>query len=276
MSAIPKKNRGAVRVKFEFMPVNKPSNIWVLHGNKKERDKAKFSEFQLSPQDIMYSRVDVNYYFGRWDIREQDCSTLTLIKLFTLRYFRAAFILIAIHNILNFINKNIAYRRLRSPLKSKFDIYESLMNSDSFLRTGKFNKNELKKSLYGNISIIEYDIYQKMSQSIDWILDACVEDGEIEKLKGSDQYDSSYRVKGKGIHYFTITKEKIKNDDANKTIQHQQVKIQRNMVSLTILIVVATFMPFIDKWSTIKPLIISIISPTFPYIYYLCESLYNK
>ncbi|HFG2109766.1 TPA: hypothetical protein ACGGR2_003575 [Vibrio cholerae] len=55
-------------------------------------------------------------------------------------------------------------------------------------------------------------------------------------------------MKGKGIHYFTLTKEQIKNEEHNKQIQKAQVKIQNRMLLLTVLLVIATFITAIDKF----------------------------
>ncbi len=64
---IPKKNRGALKVKFEFLP-NKNSARWggILAGRKKSRADAEFTECLLSKEYLRYSRIDVNYYFGHW------------------------------------------------------------------------------------------------------------------------------------------------------------------------------------------------------------------
>lgn len=121
------------------------------------------------------------------------------------------------------------------------------MNDDKFLRTGTFRKSELSKSLFGKHYIIDYKIYQKVSQSLDWILESCVEDNEMQIISHAHDQDALYKMKGKGVHYFTITKESIKNNDSNRAIQEQQVKIQKKMSWLTLLLVIGTFISVIDK-----------------------------
>lgn len=129
------------------------------------------------------------------------------------------------------------------------------MNDDKFLRTGTFRKSELSKSLFGKHYIIDYKIYQKVSQSLDWILESCAEDKEIQKISHANDQDPLYKIKGKGVHYFTITKESIKNNDSNRAIQEQQVKIQKKISWLTLLLVIGTFISVIDKIEAIIKII---------------------
>ncbi len=132
------------------------------------------------------------------------------------------------------------------------------MNNDNVLRKGSFTKSELSNALFGNHYVGEYAVYQKVSKSLDWILDACIEDGEIRKVGSQD--DPLYEIKGKGIHYFTLTKEHLKNEEANKLIQKQQIAIQRKMVWLTVFLVVGTFLSAIDKAEEIKRFMSSLIT----------------
>ncbi|MFM5441015.1 hypothetical protein ACET9K_16325 [Aeromonas enteropelogenes] len=143
-------------------------------------------------------------------------------------------------------------------MKSKYEIYETLMNNENVLRNGAFTKGELSNALFGNHYAGEYSVYQKVSKSLDWILDACIEDGEMRKVGNQD--DPLYEIKGKGIHYFALTKEHLKNEDANKLIQQQQISIQKKMVWLTIFLVIGTFLSVIDKSEQIKAFMASLIS----------------
>lgn len=251
ISKIPKRNHGALRIKCEFMP-GKSAAKWgdILAGKLKYTGSVAFTDGNLSSEYLRYSRIDVNYYFGHWNIREQDCSIYTLLYLFLLRFVRAVYLSILKHKVERFIKTWVSRRRLRSPLRSKYEIYEALMSSDSVLRKGSFTKSELSTALFGNHYMGELSVYQKVSKSLDWILDACVDDGEIRKV--GDQEDSLYEIKGKGIHYFTLTKEHLKNEEANKLIQQQQISIQQRMVLLTILLVVGTFLSAVDKTDEIK------------------------
>lgn len=124
------------------------------------------------------------------------------------------------------------------------------MNNDNVLRKGSFTKSELSNALFGNHYVGEYPVYQKVSKSLDWILDACVDDGEMRKV--GSQGDPLYEIKGKGIHYFTLTKEHLKNEEANKLIQQQQISIQKRMVWLTVFLVIGTFLSAIDKSEKIR------------------------
>ncbi|WP_139125435.1 hypothetical protein [Alteromonas macleodii] len=119
------------------------------------------------------------------------------------------------------------------------------MNNDNVLSNGSFTKSELSNALFGKHYVGEYLVYKKVSKSLNWILDACIDDGEMRKV--GNQEDPLYEIKGKGIHYFTLTKEHLKNEEANKLIQRQQISIQKRMVWLTVFLVIGTFLSAIDK-----------------------------
>lgn len=259
IAKIPRKNHGALRIKCEFMPIRNASR-WgdILAGKIKNTGDVEFSEGMLSSDYLMYSRIDVNYYFGYWNFREQDCSISTLIYLFIMRSLKLVYLSIIKYNLVKYFRKLRSRRKLRSPLKSKYEIYEALMNNDNVLRKGAFTKSELSNALFGNHYVGEYTVYQKVSKSLDWILDACIEDGEIKKIGNQD--DPLYEIKGKGIHYFTLTKEHLKNDEANKLIQQQQITIQKKMVWLTVFLVIGTFLSAIDKSEEIKRVMTDLIS----------------
>jgi hypothetical protein len=265
---IPKKNYGALRIKCEFMP-EKNAARWgdILAGKVKYTDDVKFKDGYLSSEYLRYSRIDVYYYFGHWNIREQDCSLYTLFKLFLLRFGRAVYLSVFKYKLEKFIKVWVSRRKLRSPLRSKYEIYEALMSNDSVLRRGSFTKSELSTALFGNHYTGEYPIYQKVSKSLDWILDACIEEGEIRKV--GNQEDARYEIKGKGIHYFTLTKEHLKTEEANKRIQEQQIKIQRRMVWLTIFLVIGTFLSAVDKTDKIKELWLSLINLLNPLVQFV-------
>lgn len=259
IAKIPRKNHGILPVKCEFMPVKNASR-WgdILAGKVKNTGAVEFSEGLLSSDYLRYSRIDVNYYFGHWDFREQDCSVSTLIYLFILRSLKLVYISIVKYSLVKFFRKISSRRKLRVPLKSKYEIYEALMNNDNVLRKGSFTKSELSNALFGNHYVGEYSVYQRVSKSLDWILDACIEDDEMRKVGNQD--DPLYEIKGKGIHYFTLTKEHLKNEEANKLIQKQQISIQKKMVLLTVFLVIGTFLSAIDKSEKIKTFIAGLIS----------------
>ena len=253
ISKIPEKNRSALKIKCEFMPI-KNGKRWgnILAGVKKSRDDVEWQPTLLSADFLKYSRIDVNLFFGLWDLREQKCSLLTLIRLYLLRKFRLIYIEILFYKLKSFINKHRVYRRIRTPLRSKFEIYEALMNSDDFLRKGTFRKSELSKLIFGNHYVGKFEIYQKVSQSLEWILDSCVEDKEIQKISANQDHDPLYKMRGNGIHYFTLTKEKLANAENNRVIQRQQVSLQRWMAFLTFLLVIGTFLTAVDKIDAAK------------------------
>ena len=270
---IPKANRGALRIFFEFMPF-KNAKEWghILYGCKKEGHEIEFKPVHLSACYLRYSRIDVNYFFSGWDVREQDCSLSKLIWLFSLRYFRLIHLSILSFKIERYFHTRKILKKLRVPLRSKYDIYEALLESDEFLRTGRFKKSDLTKLIFGNHYLGKYEVYQKVRQSLDWILEACLDDNEIEKVGyPQGETDPTYKMKGKGIDYFTLTKEKLKLEEWNKEIQQQQAKTQRGMAWLTVLLVIGTFLTAIDKFD-----VKAIYEQVTPYITSVMEELLSK
>lgn len=261
ISKIPENNRGALKVKCEFMPI-KNGKRWgdIIAGVKKSREDNEWQPTLLSADLLKYSRIDVNLFFGLWDLREQKCSLITLIRLYLLRKVRLIYLEILFYKLKIFINKHRVYRKIRTPLRSKFEIYEALMNSDDFLRKGTFRKSELSKLIFGNHYVGKFEVYQKVSQSLDWILDSCVEDKEIQKVSQNQDHDPLYKMKGNGIHYFTLTKEKLANAENNRVIQRQQVSLQRWMAFLTFLLVIGTFLTAVDKIDGAKKYVTPLLS----------------
>lgn len=255
---LPKKNRGSLKVNFEFMPskTTQKAKGHIL-GKVKTRGDINFLDYFLSSKSFRYAKIDIIFYFGFWNVGENSCTLPTLIRLFLLKAFKLIYLEIFIHTVTRNIKKWIASRKFQTPLRSKYEIYEALMSSDNFLRKGTFTKSELSKLIFGNHYIGEYTLYQKVSQSLDWILESCIEDEEITKItRDQNSLDPLYKMRGKGVHYFTLTKEKIKTDESNRLIQHQQVIIQQRMVFLTFLLVIGTFLAVIDKFDKIKELFI--------------------
>jgi len=275
ISKIKSKYHGQLRIKYEFRPKSNASK-WggrYLAGNQYTRNKPSPTDTVLTPSYLRYSRIDITYYFGHWSTNEKSCTLLTLTKLYLYRKIRAFYLEIFIHKIKSYIANRNTLKRLKTPFITKVELYETLMKSDSFLKNGKFKKSLLSDSLFGGQPLTDRDIYNKVSQSIDWILESCEEDGEIERISHNDDFDNEYKMKGKGINYFTITNESIKTNEYNKVMQNQQIAIQNRTLILTTLLVVATFMSVSDKLDAAQKLIIDMISPTFPYVKSFIDTL---
>lgn len=245
ISKMSQNHRNSLTIKCEFMP-SKNSARWgdILVGRMK-RPGENFTEGHLSSEYLRYSRIDVDFYFGHWIFSETKCSIRMLFYLFILRFFRLIYLTILKEKFVRIVKRRYTYHKLRSPLKSKFEIYEALMNSDDFLKRGSFRKAELTQALFGKHYVSDFATHQKVSKSLDWILGACIDDGEIRRIGNQD--DPLYEMMGKGIHYFTLTKEHLKNEEANRRILQQQTRIQGWMACLTILLVIGTFLSGIDK-----------------------------
>ncbi|MGF1799019.1 hypothetical protein [Photobacterium swingsii] len=236
------------RVLYQFMPDKGEQSRKDLIKGKKLLSGDVIENCFVSEAALENVRIDVIYYLGTWKLDEKHCTDLILIKMVIWRSLGLMRVNILYNKLSSKFNLWRVNKRLRSPLKSKFEIYESLMSSDRFLRTGTFRKSEVTKLILGGKQIGDFDLSRKFSQSLDWILDASIEDGEVVKVSHENDRDPLYKMKGKGIHYFTLTKEQIKNEEHNKQIQKSQVKIQNRMLFLTILLVVATFMTAVDKF----------------------------
>ncbi|CAK3523936.1 hypothetical protein VCRA2122O341_30078 [Vibrio crassostreae] len=78
---------------------------------------------------------------------------------------------------------------------------------------------------------------------------------QVSRVSHERDHDPLFKMKGKGIHYFTLTKEQIKNEEHNRLIQKAQVKIQQRMLLLTFLLVIATFITTIDKFDDLMEIV---------------------
>lgn len=241
--------RNHCRVLYTFLPNKNGLYTKNLIKGKKFIDGVESSDCYVSASSLQFVRIDVTYYYGHWQVSEKNCSSITLIKLVFWRAFRLIWADIFVSKMSAKYDSWMISKRLRTPLKSKFEIYESLMKNEKFLTSGNFRRSDISFAILGDKKFRDYTRYKKFSQSLDWILDACVEDGEIIRINPNGQdIDPLYKMKGKGIHYFTLTKEQIKNEEHNKQIQKNQVSIQNRMLFLTFLLVIATFMTALDKF----------------------------
>lgn len=244
---------------YQFVPDKGESNDRRLIKGIKYQRAAEPSACYVSEHSLRYARIDVIYYYAHYQVPEKKCSAYTLIRLVTWRALRFIWLDITFSKLRNKYNTWVVSKRLRTPLKSKFEIYEHLMKNDLFLTSGNFRRSEIATSMLGNRNILDIKLHMKFSKSLDWILDACVEDGEIARVNLNEKNDNPlYRMKGKGVHYFTLTKEQIKNEEHHKEIQRNQVVIQNRMLVLTFLLVIATFMTAIDKFDSAWEIVVTV------------------
>jgi hypothetical protein len=242
---------GAQRILYHFMPSKGKQHRKGIIEGKKFSSHEVVEDCFVSADSLKFVRIDVTYYLGTWSAKETHCTDLTLIKMVLWRSLGLMRVDILYSKVARKVRLWRVNKRLRTPLKSKFEIYECLMSNESFLRSGNFYKSEITKHFLGGSHIGDYNLNRKMSQSLDWILDASIEDGEIVRIGHANDHDPLFKMKGKGIHYFTLTKEQIKNEEHNKQIQKAQVTIQNRMLRLTVLLVIATFITAIDKFDDV-------------------------
>lgn len=235
---------------YSFVPSKeKQPRVNLLKGTKFS-DSAPPANCYISPATLANSKINVKYYLGTWVCEEQDCNELQLVKLVLWKYLGLMRIDVLISKLTRYFRNWRISKRLRSPLKSKFEIYERLMSSEKFLDTGTFSRNDVIDLFLDSKSFTDFRVRQRFTNSLNWIFEACVEDGEIVQI-GTNTFNPLYKMKGKGIHYFTLTKEQIKNEEHNKKIQKSQTKIQNGMLICTALLVVVTAITAFDKYDEV-------------------------
>ncbi|CAK3523846.1 hypothetical protein VCRA2122O341_30077 [Vibrio crassostreae] len=134
----------------------------------------------VSEHSLKRARFDVIYYFKGWRIDEQHCSEITLIKFVLWRALFLIYPYLTYTKLKNKLNSWRVTKRLRTPLKPKYEIYESLMSNDTFLKTGQFRQSDIVSGLLGGKHIANFDLTRKLSKSLDWILESSIEDSSIQ------------------------------------------------------------------------------------------------
>ncbi|ELP6989837.1 MULTISPECIES: hypothetical protein [Vibrio] len=248
LNSMPKERVGTQRLLYRFIPLKNGLQANKLIKGYRFLDDNQKAECYVSEAALKHARIDVTYYLGFWRDENSHCTPAKLVQMVLWRKWRLMYLGIFYSKVRQKFRYWRISKRLRTPLRSKFEIYESLMSSDKFLTRGTFTKSDLVELVLGQKSIFDYELHRKFSQSLDWILEACVEDGEIIRVSHANESNPLYKMKGKGIHYFTQTKENIRNEEHQKEIQKTQVSIQNRMLLLTFLLVIATFMTAVDKF----------------------------
>ncbi|CAH7416362.1 conserved hypothetical protein [Vibrio chagasii] len=248
LNSMPKERVGPQRLLYRFIPLKNGLQANKLIKGYKFLDDNLKAECYVTEAALKHARIDVTYYLGFWRDENSHCTPAKLVQMVLWRKWRLMYLGIFYSKVRQKFRYWRISKRLRTPLRSKFEIYESLMSSDKFLTRGTFTKSDLVELVLGQKSIFDYELHRKFSQSLDWILEACVEDGEIIRVSHANESNPLYKMKGKGIHYFTQTKENIRNEEHQKEIQKTQVSIQNRMLLLTFLLVIATFMTAVDKF----------------------------
>jgi hypothetical protein len=246
---------GAQKDLYHFTPSKGQQHRKGLIQGKKISRHEVVEDCFVSAGSLKFVSIDVTYYLSTWSTKETHCTDLMLVKMVLWRSFGLMRLDILHSEITRKVRLWRVNKRLRTPLKSKFEIYECLMSNESFLRTGHFRKSDITKCFLGGSHTGDFNLNRKMSQSLDWILDASIEDAEIVRISHKNDDDPVFKMKGKGIHYFTLTKEQIKNEEHNKQIQKAQVKIQKRMLLLTALLVIAAFITADDAFGTAQKLL---------------------
>lgn len=259
LNSMSKERVGRQKLLYRFIPLKNGLQANKLIKGYRFLDNNQTAECFVSEIALKHARIDVTYYLGYWRDENTHCTPAKLVKMVLWRKWRLMYIDIFFSKIRQKFRSWRISKRLRTPLRSKFEIYEILMSSEKFLTKGTFDKSDLIELFLGQKSIFDHELNMKFSKSLDWILEACVDDGEIVRVSHTNGSNQVFKMKGKGIHYFTQTKENIRNEDHQKEIQKTQVSIQNRMLFLTFLLVIATFMTAVDKFDATLEVIYKLV-----------------
>ncbi len=195
----------------------------------------------LSQDYLTNSQIRIESWHGDKMIFVDKATTFTLLRhwsFFRLKtfnfFYSSKWALRAIPKVVNI------FKTLK-PLKTKNDIYKALLKNKSFLRTGTFYFNELSAELFGKSHFINFKRYQLRKQSLEWVLSACVQNGEMLCISPKNGSNKFYKVLGVGINEFTKLEEYVKNQKAAR-------RSQRAMVVLTAFIAIATIVQALNTF----------------------------
>lgn len=179
------------------------------------------------------ARISVSYYQNGFVDSAENCSVLRLIQMALLKKIGLMYI--------NILHAKNASRRMSKRLRvanslTKFQLYELIMPCDNRRRTGVFSVDDLIRASWGisYVPIGSYEVYEIYKFEICDMLNACVDLGEIQRE------GDSYRLKGKGLSFFTETREAIKAEEHKRYMQKKQTHIQKWMKRYTGILAIGT------------------------------------
>lgn len=234
---------------MSFFPDEVASRYFrLMSGRKKYNDSDDLVPGFLSAEYLSYARLDVYYFRGTWQVREHNCSLFALLRLYLYKRIGLIHISILKDNILKLIKlwkvNKLKRNVVQNVIKGKYEIFQAIMSSDSIMSKGSFSQSELSDILFGTDYLVETSSYFLVRNSLKWILDACVHDGELQVI---NQDRSTFKITGKGVHYFTETRQKyLQLENINK-LTEKQIKVQKSVSFLTYLLVVVGFVTALSQ-----------------------------
>ncbi len=234
-------------VYMSFIPDNVESKFLKLFsGRKKYFESDDLTNGHLSSDYLCFSRIDVNYYRGHWSAREHDCSLLTLFRLYLYKKVGLIHLTIIKEKYLKYRKKrrvkNLTKNAVVNVIKGKFELYSAIMSDDEILSKGQFSEKQLADILFGYDYMVDISTYNLVNNALTWVLEACVQDGELQEIN-----DGKFKITAKGVHYFTITREAVKNKEDINNLTIQQIKVQRSVSILTYLLVLAAIVTALSQ-----------------------------
>lgn len=208
----------------------------LFSGKKRYRDVDDVKDGIFSADYLRFARIDVEYLRGNWSTKEHDCRTGTLIKFYLYRKIGLIKLFILKEKLKHYLSKrrikNLTKNPVSSVIKGKFELYQAIMSDEKILSEGQFSEKQLADILFGYDYMVDISTFYLVDNALTWMLEACVEDGELIKT-----VDGDYSITAKGVHYFTVTREAMQNRDDVKNLTKQQLKVQKSVSLLTYLLV---------------------------------------
>ena len=239
------------KVQLEFCPKNSRYRFGhVIEGVGKTRDEIEYSNKFITPNNLRYARVDISFYQGRWEEHDTTYGVLKLIRYFLYRKAFLFYVEIVLEKLKVFRNRIFHKVKPLEVIKSKYEIYQAIFSTPDFLKNGMFNKYDLINILYKNNEYKGVFERRVIINSIDLILQSCIEDGEMIDVENKKSTVSSYRrvkVTGAGVNYYTLVKQEFKKEQVTQNIMKKQTKIQFFTVLFTFVLTVVTALSLVDK-----------------------------
>lgn len=232
---------------ISFFPEDiKSAYFRLFSGKKRYRDVDNVKDGTFSADYLRFARIDVEYLRGNWSNKEHDCRTGTLIKFYLYRKLGLINLSILKEKLNRYLKKrrikNLTKNPVISVIKGKFELYQAIMSDEKILSEGQFSEKQLADILFGYDYMVDISTFHLVDNALTWMLEACVEDGELRKT-----VDGDYSITAKGVHYFTATREAMQNREDVKSLTKQQLKVQKSVSLLTYLLVLTAFITALSQ-----------------------------
>ncbi|EIJ0971173.1 hypothetical protein LH716_004265 [Vibrio vulnificus] len=238
-------------VKLRFTPSSSTvrGGVRLLKG----KDSGSFpkKECLLSYDHLAFIKVSIGIVLNNWSDHDNTYSTIKLFKYFLYRKLGIFYFSILKSKLKVIKNKLFNKVRPVDVVKSKYEIFQAIFSNDYFVNYGSFDRKDLVDLLYPNKEYRGVISRSAISSSVNLVVESCVESGEF-KIINKDRPNERIKVTGKGINFFTETKESYKKDASLFELQSSQTKTQRSVAWLTFVLAIATTLSLVDKIELIE------------------------